>query len=183
MTGEACAPVRTTGRYVAQHQPSRTVRATPPDQSAAVVWWIGSTLAFVWLRARAQGDAGACSEREAQVPEVHRPAQDELVLASLRGQRTIAEICRDHDISETLLRTWRERFLARARSGVRARLSAPRSTSCAAQVSRLSGVCATASDPGSASGYVGGWRVANLWACPTGKGAISCQASRRCWRC
>jgi transposase len=36
----------------------------------------------------------------------------ELVLASLRGQRTVAEICREHEISETLLRKWREQFLA-----------------------------------------------------------------------
>jgi transposase len=36
----------------------------------------------------------------------------ELVLASLRGQRSIAEICREHEISETLLRRWREQFLA-----------------------------------------------------------------------
>ena len=36
----------------------------------------------------------------------------ELVLASLRGQRSIAELCREHDISETLLRRWREQFLA-----------------------------------------------------------------------
>ena len=28
----------------------------------------------------------------------------ELVLASFRGDRSIAEICREHDISETLLR-------------------------------------------------------------------------------
>ena len=36
----------------------------------------------------------------------------ELVLASLRGPKTIAQLCREHDISETLLRTWREHFLA-----------------------------------------------------------------------
>jgi transposase len=36
----------------------------------------------------------------------------ELVLASLRGQKTVAEICRENDISETLLRRWREHFLA-----------------------------------------------------------------------
>jgi transposase len=36
----------------------------------------------------------------------------ELVLASLRGPKTIAELCREHDISESLLRKWREQFLA-----------------------------------------------------------------------
>jgi transposase len=38
--------------------------------------------------------------------------KSELVLASLRGQRSIAELCREHEISETLLRRWREQFLA-----------------------------------------------------------------------
>jgi transposase len=36
----------------------------------------------------------------------------ELVLASLRGPKTIAQLCREHDISESLLRKWREPFLA-----------------------------------------------------------------------
>ena len=36
----------------------------------------------------------------------------ELVLASLKREKTIAEICRENDISETLLRTWREHFLS-----------------------------------------------------------------------
>jgi transposase len=35
----------------------------------------------------------------------------ELVLASLRGDRSVAEICREHVISETLLRRWREQLL------------------------------------------------------------------------
>jgi transposase len=38
--------------------------------------------------------------------------KSELVLASLRGQRSIAELCRELEISETLLRRWREQFLA-----------------------------------------------------------------------
>ncbi len=36
----------------------------------------------------------------------------ELVLASLRGPQTITELCREHDISDSLLRKWREQFLA-----------------------------------------------------------------------
>ena len=35
----------------------------------------------------------------------------ELVLASWRGERTIAELCRAHDLSESLLRRWREQVL------------------------------------------------------------------------
>src|SRR5688500_7626520 len=31
-----------------------------------------------------------------------------LVMASLRGERSIAELCREHQISESLLRRWRD---------------------------------------------------------------------------
>jgi hypothetical protein len=34
-----------------------------------------------------------------------------LVLASLRGLKTIADLCREREISEILLRRWREQFL------------------------------------------------------------------------
>jgi transposase len=36
----------------------------------------------------------------------------ELVVASLRGHKTVAQLCRENEISETLLRRWREQFLA-----------------------------------------------------------------------
>jgi len=32
----------------------------------------------------------------------------ELVMASLRGERSMAELCREHQISESLLRRWRD---------------------------------------------------------------------------
>ena len=35
----------------------------------------------------------------------------ELVMASWRGEKSIAELCREHDISESLLRRWREQVL------------------------------------------------------------------------
>src|SRR3954454_15576995 len=35
----------------------------------------------------------------------------EIVLASLRGPKTIAQLCREHEISESLLRKWRDQFL------------------------------------------------------------------------
>ena len=38
----------------------------------------------------------------------------ELVMASWRGERSIAELCREHDISESLLRRWREQALEAA---------------------------------------------------------------------
>jgi transposase len=36
----------------------------------------------------------------------------EIVLASLRGPKTMAVLCREHDIADSLLRKWREQFLA-----------------------------------------------------------------------
>lgn len=36
----------------------------------------------------------------------------EIVLASLRGNKTMTELCREHDIADSLLRKWREQFLA-----------------------------------------------------------------------
>ena len=38
----------------------------------------------------------------------------ELVLASFRGDRSIAELCREHDVAESLLRKWRDQALAAA---------------------------------------------------------------------
>ena len=35
----------------------------------------------------------------------------EIVVAGLRGDRTVREVCREHAISETLLRRWREQLL------------------------------------------------------------------------
>jgi transposase len=34
------------------------------------------------------------------------------VLASLRGPKSMAELCREHEIADSLLRKWREQFLA-----------------------------------------------------------------------
>ena len=36
----------------------------------------------------------------------------EIVLASLRGHKSMAELCREHDIAGSLLSKWREQFLA-----------------------------------------------------------------------
>src|SRR5215210_7794587 len=36
----------------------------------------------------------------------------EIVLASLRGPKSMAELCREHEIADSLLRKWREQFLA-----------------------------------------------------------------------
>src|SRR4051812_50008598 len=58
--------------------------------------------------------------------------KSELVLASLRGPKTIAELCREHEISESLLRKWREQvFAPRAR-----RLQGERERTPAAELRR-----------------------------------------------
>ena len=36
----------------------------------------------------------------------------ELVLASLRGPKSVAQLAREHDIADSLLRKWRDQFLA-----------------------------------------------------------------------
>jgi transposase len=38
----------------------------------------------------------------------------EIVVASLRGDRSIAELCREHGIADSLLRKWRDQALAAA---------------------------------------------------------------------
>lgn len=38
----------------------------------------------------------------------------EIVVASLRGDRSVAELCREHGIAESLLRKWRDQALEAA---------------------------------------------------------------------
>jgi transposase len=61
----------------------------------------------------------------------------ELVLASLRGPKTIAQLCREHDISETLLRRWREQFLAAGAERLQGRQERGEADELRRQVSRL----------------------------------------------
>jgi transposase-like protein len=41
-----------------------------------------------------------------------------IVLEGLRGMRSVAEICREHQISQTLYYRWRDKFLEGARNGL-----------------------------------------------------------------
>jgi transposase len=61
----------------------------------------------------------------------------ELVLASLRGPKTISQLCREHDISESLLRTWREQFLAAGAERLSGRQERTEADELRRQVSRL----------------------------------------------
>jgi transposase len=61
----------------------------------------------------------------------------ELVLASLRGPKTITELCREHDISDSLLRKWREQFLAAGAERLSGKAERTEADELRRQVSRL----------------------------------------------
>jgi transposase len=61
----------------------------------------------------------------------------ELVLASLRGPKTITELCREHDISDSLLRKWREQFLAAGAERLSGRAERTETDELRRQVARL----------------------------------------------
>ena len=61
----------------------------------------------------------------------------EPVLASLRGPKTIARLCREHDISERLLRKWREQFLAAGAERLSGRQERTEADELRRQVGRL----------------------------------------------
>jgi transposase len=61
----------------------------------------------------------------------------ERVLASLRGPKTIAELCREHDISDSLLRKWREQFLAAGAERLSGKAERTETDELRRQVSRL----------------------------------------------
>jgi transposase len=42
----------------------------------------------------------------------------EIVLAGLRGDRTVKEVCREHEISETLYNGWRDKLLEGGREAL-----------------------------------------------------------------
>jgi transposase len=42
----------------------------------------------------------------------------EIVLAGLRGDRSIKEVCRDHEIAETLYYSWRDKLLEGGRTAL-----------------------------------------------------------------
>ena len=41
-----------------------------------------------------------------------------VVLEGLNGRKSVSEICREHQISQTLYYRWRDKFLEGARSGL-----------------------------------------------------------------
>lgn len=59
------------------------------------------------------------------------------MLASLRGPKSMAELCREHDIAESLLRKWREQFLAAGAERLQGRQERTEADKLRRQVARL----------------------------------------------
>ena len=61
----------------------------------------------------------------------------EIVLASLRGPKTMTELCREHDIADSRLRKWREQFLAAGAERLQGRTERSESDELRRQIARL----------------------------------------------
>ncbi len=61
----------------------------------------------------------------------------EIVLASLRGPKSMAELCREHDIADSLLRKWREQFLAAGAERLQGKTERTEADELCRQISRL----------------------------------------------
>ena len=61
----------------------------------------------------------------------------EIVLASLRGNKTMTELCREHDIADSLLRKWREQFLAAGAERLSGKTERTEADELRRQISRL----------------------------------------------
>ena len=51
------------------------------------------------------------SEQKKQYRSWTAQQKIEIVLAGLRGERTVKEVCREHEIAETLYYSWRDKLL------------------------------------------------------------------------
>jgi transposase len=61
----------------------------------------------------------------------------EIVLASLRGPKSMAELCREHDIADSLLGKWREQFLAAGAERLSGKAERTEADELRRQISRL----------------------------------------------
>ncbi len=61
----------------------------------------------------------------------------EIVLASLRGPKTMTELCREHEIADSLLRKWREQFLAAGAERLSGKMERTEADELRRQVARL----------------------------------------------
>jgi transposase-like protein len=58
------------------------------------------------------------SERKKQYRSWTAQQKIEIVLAGLRGDRTVKEVCREHEISDTLYYSWRDKLLEGGREAL-----------------------------------------------------------------
>jgi transposase len=58
------------------------------------------------------------SEQKKQYRSWTAQQKIEIVLAGLRGDRTVKEVCREHEISETLYYSWRDKLLEGGREAL-----------------------------------------------------------------
>ena len=58
------------------------------------------------------------SEQKKQYRSWTAQQKIEIVLAGLRGERTVKEVCREHEIAETLYYSWREKLLEGGREAL-----------------------------------------------------------------
>ena len=61
----------------------------------------------------------------------------EIVLASLRANKTMTELCREYDIADSLLRKWREQFLAAGAERLSGKTERTEADELRRQISRL----------------------------------------------
>jgi transposase len=61
----------------------------------------------------------------------------EIVLASLRGPKSMSELCREHEIADSLLGRWREQFLAAGAGRLQGKAERSEVDELRGQVSRL----------------------------------------------
>jgi transposase len=61
----------------------------------------------------------------------------EIVLASLRGPKSVAELCREHEISDSLLGKWRDQFLAAGAERLQGRTERTETDELRRQIARL----------------------------------------------
>ena len=86
---------------------------------------------------------GRSTEQEQSLSETKKyrkftaQQKTEIVLASLRGPKTITELCREHDIADSLLRKWREQFLAAGAERLQGRQERTEADELRRQIARL----------------------------------------------
>ena len=61
----------------------------------------------------------------------------EIVLASLRGPESITKLCREHEIADSLLRKWREQFLAAGAERLQGKAERTEADELRRQIARL----------------------------------------------